>query len=301
MFKKIIYFSLFCFLLLYSLHLKAFSYDTFGGKYQYNVNSTNNINTSSDEEILLIVDFSASMRRPFAHTTRYIQATDSIESLLRQLPASTRIGMRIFGADSNEDKRATCTSTKLVSSIRNNNNSNVISNLFGREPAGTSPLTYTLRQAVESDFNNASASTIKHIVLVTDGKENCGEDPCQYIKRLMAKRNDIVIDVVGISLEDNAYSQLSCLANQTNGKLHIVNSIDDLNTMLKKAVTSQNTTPKEPVVASGFGTAYPPQSTAGFSPTVPPPSSANNTITSDINKPVLSKIKYNNYAFEFDM
>ena len=55
------------------------------------------------------------------------------------------------------------------------------------------PITYSLKQAVKKDFLGYSGK--KHIILLTDGGENCDESPCAYVMELIKVRKDIKIDV----------------------------------------------------------------------------------------------------------
>jgi hypothetical protein len=79
------------------------------------------------------------------------------------------------------------------------------------------PITYSLKQAVNNDFKDLDG--IKHIILLTDGGENCDESPCDYSIELMKKRRDIKIDVVAFNVNDDEdLAQLRCVADVTSGQ-----------------------------------------------------------------------------------
>ena len=73
------------------------------------------------------------------------------------------------------------------------------------------------------------------IVLITDGGENCGGDPCAFAKSLMAQRSDIHIDVVLVSSNSRA---LKCLANTTGGKFYRANSYYDFSNVVTQSMSS---------------------------------------------------------------
>ena len=58
----------------------------------------------------------------------------------------------------------------------------------------------------------------KHIILLTDGGENCDESPCDYAIELMKTRRDIKIDVIAFNVADSDdLAQLKCTADVTGG------------------------------------------------------------------------------------
>ena len=82
----------------------------------------------------------------------------------------------------------------------------------------------------------------KKIILITDGGENCGGNPCAFARNLMKKRNDIHIDVVLASSSSNA---LTCLASTTGGHLYHVNNLSDFTTTMTKSMQSEPATLNE--------------------------------------------------------
>ena len=121
---------------------------------------------------------------------------------------------------------------------------NISDKLGQLNPQGVSPIGYSLRQAIQNDFS--PAASLKHIILVTDGAENCGDDPCLFIKRLVKLRDDIKIDVIGITVDENAYSQLNCLSVQTKGNYYTVNTPEDFKIKFDQAFYSETPNSDKP-------------------------------------------------------
>ena len=82
---------------------------------------------------------------------------------------------------------------------------------------GATPLVYALDRTVYQDFMPFGTTTPKKIVLITDGGENCGGDPCAFARQLINKRSDVTIDVVLVSSSSRA---LACLSSTTGGKFY---------------------------------------------------------------------------------
>lgn len=310
MFNKFFIFLL-LFLSFYIIQLKASSYDNYDGKYTYskytgeNAN-INNLNLNKDEEILIILDFSSSMQKKLNDQPRINYAVNALRNVIDKLPDDTKIGLRIFGPDEKSltmyrsgtgiNTNRDCRASKLEVPIASNNKSNIKNRLSGYyRPFGESPIGYSLRQAINNDF--LLTESLKHIVLITDGKEGCGDDPCRYIRELMTTRDDIKIDVIGISTDENAYSQLSCLASTTKGKYFIVRNIDDLYLSIETAVTSVSPLDIQEKISN--------YSKQNINTSQYPNFNNNQNIIQKDSIDNKSKnkniIKYSNYAFEFDI
>ena len=93
-------------------------------------------------------------------------------------------------------------------------------------------------KAVQNDFS--PSATLKHIILITDGGENCGDDPCLFIRRLMQLRDDFKIDVIGITVDINAYSQLKCIALAGKGEYYNVRTPEDFKIKFKHERNVEN-------------------------------------------------------------
>ena len=101
-------------------------------------------------------------------------------------------------------------------------------------PRGMTPITYSLIFAVYKDLDGYDG--VKHIILLTDGGENCDESPCDYSIELVKTRKDIKIDVIAFNVHDeDDLAQLQCTANVTGGKFveadtkaQLVKSMEDL-------------------------------------------------------------------------
>ncbi|MCB1313360.1 MAG: VWA domain-containing protein [Sedimentitalea sp.] len=83
-------------------------------------------------------------------------------------------------------------------------------------PQGMTPLTDALQVARDQIPPTAEAADI---VLITDGLENCGGDPCALAARFAAEGIDMRAHVVGFGMAEGEIGALSCLPDQTGGLL----------------------------------------------------------------------------------
>ena len=229
----------------------SYAYQNFDGKYNYNeYGRERNISTSfsdANTEVLFVVDFSGSMNKRLGYAPKAFLAIDAIRSILNDTGQTTKIVLRIFGVTDRSiyqysesgveyNKHNLCTASELVMPIAKYNNENISDSLSRYKPQGATPIGYALRQAIQNDFS--PTASLKHIILITDGYETCGDDPCMYISRIMQMRNDIKIDVIGITVNENEYSKLSCISRVTKGNFFAVNSPDDFELKFRQAFKS---------------------------------------------------------------
>ena len=112
-----------------------------------------------------------------------------------------------------------CRASTLISPILKNNAPYIAQNLQKAKPRGMTPITFSLKQAIKYDFMGFSGK--KHIILLTDGGENCDESPCTFVMNLIKIRRDISIDVIAFNVQnDEDLEQLKCTALVTSGKFY---------------------------------------------------------------------------------
>ena len=111
--------------------------------------------------------------------------------------------------------------------IGQNTKENILNSFNNYASRGASPIGLALREAIQNDFSSNASS--KHIVLITDGADTCGDNPCLFLANMLKSRNDIRIDVIGITVKENEFSSLQCLAASGKGAFYEVKNQNDFN------------------------------------------------------------------------
>ena len=233
----------------------------------YNLYTPNSYNakaqTSQIQYIDLVMDYSGSMSRWIE------QAKRTMSSIIAQIPSTTKVGLRVFGQDNSSLNTAPqmgtvtgtkkvngkiqviaksnrpnnsfngCTATSKMVALSQANASSLIAGMNLAQIGGSTPMVYGMQQAVAEDFAGYDRTSPKKLILVTDGGENCGGDPCKFARDLMKQRSDIHIDVI---LVDSSSNKLSCLASTTGGHMYKVNDISKFSTVLTQSMQAQPTT-----------------------------------------------------------
>ncbi len=182
---------------------------------------------TGNTNVLFIVDFSNSMNEELYGTSKLKMALNTLYEILPKIPQGVRVGLRVYGQTSGFTYFQGCMASKLLVPLGTNNRDAIYGALSRTNAVGWTPITYSLKQAVANDFIGVAGK--KHIILLTDGGENCDESPCTYVIELMKYRDDISVDVIAFDVNDyEARTQLRCTALTTSGKFFTANNAGEL-------------------------------------------------------------------------
>jgi len=151
--------------------------------------------------ILFLVDGSNSMFGKWEKSVKI----DAAKTILSDLVDSLRVNknlelaLRIYGHRYSLDNR-NCEDTKLEVAFAPSNHDEIIKKMNDLEPKGTTPIAYSLTQAA-NDFP-VSDQYRNIVIIITDGNESCGGDPCAVSESLQRKRIFLKPFVIGLSMED---------------------------------------------------------------------------------------------------
>ena len=215
-------------LILITLAIPVFAYQVY--------NSENYNYTESGDKVLFVIDYSNSMGEYLEHKTKVNQVKEMMNFVLPKISPETKVGLRVYGHTCNVIAFNACRSSELMVPLGFSNSTEILSKMQKLRPRGMTPITYSLKQAVEKDLEGLDG--IKHIILLTDGGENCDESPCDYSIELIKKRRDIKIDVIAFNVHDeDDLAQLKCTANVTGGRFLDVDTRAELFRSMEEMIT----------------------------------------------------------------
>lgn len=175
----------------------------------------NNIN----EKVLFILDFSKSMAEKVGDKKKVDLMRQTMSEILPRINKKIMVGLRVYGNKYGFSAYDACRTSSLLVPISGQNSFEIEQKLAQTTPKGMTPITYSLNQAVLSDFKGFGGK--KHIVLLTDGGEDCDESPCTWAVSLMKQRKDVKVDVVAFNINNkDDLDQLRCTASVTNGNFY---------------------------------------------------------------------------------
>ncbi len=191
-----------------------------------------------DEKILFILDFSSSMTEELDGERKIDLMLQTMAQILPTLNKRTWAGLRVYGHRMGFTQYDACKASTLLVPITPASTIRMQEKLSKTNPRGMTPITYSLKKAVDSDFLGFDGK--KHIILLTDGGENCDESPCLWAMELIKTRKDVKIDVIAFNISDkDDLDQLKCTALVTTGKFHSAKTAAELVRSLQKSLNIQ--------------------------------------------------------------
>lgn len=169
--------------------------------------------------------------------------TEIIDSI-RNVP-DLQMALRTFGADYSLYPERNCQDTRLLVPFAPDNALKIEYAIKGIDPKGTTPIAYSLGKCAD-DFTPCDHCH-DVVILITDGIEECGGDPCEVSKELHAKGINLRPFIIGIGNEDfsGAYN---CV-----GKFFDVRQEENFKNVLKIVISQalNNTTAQVNLIDAG--------------------------------------------------
>ena len=123
--------------------------------------------------------------------TKFERMKELLTKTLKALPADAEVAIRVYG---NYGALDACKATSLIMPFHRLNTPQITKVIDRYKPAGLSPLTYALHEAIDKDLKENSEGKAT-IILITDGADTCGLDPASYMKS--RDRKDLILLTVG--------------------------------------------------------------------------------------------------------
>jgi Ca-activated chloride channel homolog len=170
----------------------------------------NNPPTPKVTRILFILDASGSMEDKFDGRTRMQVAKDILTKLVDSLKTvpNLELALRVYGHQFDKILN-NCKDTKLEVPFKPGNHEAIKTKIKTITPKGTTLIANSLTHAT-SDFPDDKSSR-NVIILITDGIEACGGDPCALSIGLQKKRIFLKPFIIGIGADDNFAKAFSCM------------------------------------------------------------------------------------------
>jgi Ca-activated chloride channel family protein len=159
---------------------------------------------------------------------RIARVKKSMQTVIPEVAPLRRLGLIVYGEGAYDD----CDSIELRLKPTPNAAGTLLDAIKKINPRGRTPLTRSVEMAAdELDYRNKPAT----IVLLTDGEETCGGDPCRTAKALKAEAKDLTIHVIGYR-EQGGYFTARCMSDQTGGDYKSVKTEEELIEALRKTL-----------------------------------------------------------------
>jgi hypothetical protein len=181
--------------------------------------------------LMIVFDGSGSMWGQVGGRAKIELARQALSSVLSEVSPDMEIGMLAYG----HRVRGQCSDIELIVPMGPAGQTvpRIIAAANGMNPRGMTPLSDAVLIAAQRMGHTEQAATV---VLLTDGIETCGGDPCALGRLLAREGVDFRAHVVGFDLTDAEQRQVSCLAEETGGMFLAASDADELQAALARTI-----------------------------------------------------------------
>ena len=193
---------------------------------------------SAAESRMLVLDASGSMWGQIEGVTKIEIARDVFKDIVNDWPDDTETGLIAYGHRAKGD----CTDIEVLVPPGPLDRQALFSTVDALKPVGKTPLSDAVRLGAETLKFTENKATV---VLVSDGKETCNNDPCELAKELEQFGVDFTAHVIGFAIASREEQEsLRCLAENTGGDFLLATSAGELEEALRK--TTLDKPPEQP-------------------------------------------------------
>jgi hypothetical protein len=182
-------------------------------------------NLMAEENIHLILDASGSMWGRVEGREKIVIAKEVLTDLIGKLPKDIQVGLTVYGHRSKGD----CNDIQLLVPTEKGNRKILADRIASIVPKGKTPIAGSL-EVVAKHLRQLEGNTT--VILVSDGKETCGGDPCALVRRLIVQGVNLKMFVVGFDVTDEEREQLFCIAETGGGQYFDARNAEQLMTAI---------------------------------------------------------------------
>lgn len=176
-----------------------------------------------EPEVIVIVDASGSMRDPMpGAASRLDAAKRGAEQTIRSLPQDVDVALVEF-SDCGRVRRDKFYSAPERGAL--------VGEINRLEPQRGTPLADAIRRAGQI----ASDSAPSAIVVVSDGGDSCGGDPCAVARAVRASKPNVTINVIDVSTSAADRQILQCVASAGGGRVMRPGDAPELGRAMRQA------------------------------------------------------------------
>ena len=193
--------------------------------------SQTNLAAQNDDlpEAMLVMDFSGSMWGAVNGEAKYEVLNTIVDRNFDEWSNSLDLGVLAYG----HRRKGDCRDIELAFRPGEARSSAMRNWVTRQRPVGKTPLGNSLITAA-SYFNNKGQEA--NLIVLSDGIESCGVDPCRTIRDLQAQGAKMTAHVIGFDLDARDANEIRCIADSTGGTYVDASRADQLIDGFRRAV-----------------------------------------------------------------
>lgn len=192
-------------------------------------------------DLLFVLDASGSMWGQIDGVAKITTAKQALTALIGDLAPETNVGLMAYG----HRREGDCSDTEILYPVFNYDTNLLKPVIEAITPRGKTPIAAALQQAAEAMPQSRRPA---NVLLISDGLETCGGDPCAAAKALAEQGINTRVHVVGFDLTQEENAALQCIADNGGGNYYAANDAESFVEAVNQAVSDAeaDTAPSEP-------------------------------------------------------
>lgn len=195
--------------------------------------------TAPTARVMIVLDASGSMWGRIDGKPKIAIARDVIRGILKGWDPKMDLGLTVYG----HRRKGSCTDIQTLIPVGKPNVRAIMRAVDAINPKGKTPLSEAVRRAAEALKYTEERATV---ILISDGRETCGADPCAVGRALEKSGVDFTAHVIGFDVKRGEQAGLRCLAKATGGRFFAAKNAAGLRQALTRTVSAVKTAAAKP-------------------------------------------------------
>lgn len=191
-------------------------------------------------QMMLVLDASGSMWQRIGNKEKILIAREVVGEILDDWEPGTELGVVAYG----HRRKGDCDDIETVVPVGPVDVETIRRTVNRIQPKGKTPLSAAVLKAAQDLRYTEEKATV---ILISDGKETCGMNPCSVGEELEKSGVDFTAHVIGFDISEEEREQLQCLAQATGGQYFDAREAEELKVALSQAVEQVKIQPDQVV------------------------------------------------------
>jgi len=185
------------------------------------------------DNLVLILDASGSMWGKLGPETKIESARKVVRDMVGKLPAGSKLGLVAYG----HRQKGDCNDIETLVPAGSSDLGAIPDRVDKLNPLGMTPITKAFEQGAATAKTGGAPGTI---VMVTDGLETCGGDPCAAVRAAKQAGQEFVLHIIGFDVAKENVSSLECAAQAGEGLYIPAEDAAALSAALEQTMTAES-------------------------------------------------------------
>ncbi|RIA55128.1 vWA domain-containing protein [Dichotomicrobium thermohalophilum] len=210
---------------------------------------------AQSDKVMLILDSSRSMWGQIDGVNKVVHAREALARFFKQQEGAFQLGLMAYG----HQEKASCDDFAVLQEVGEVEAAGYASAVKNISPKGSTPIAAALDAAADE---MAKETGRKHIVLLSDGLDNCEGDPCARARQLAQSVPQMTLHAIAFDKtgKEEQLRQLACVAEPSGGIFKFASNRETLDAALAdvaaritappqttQSVVPENVDPEAPV------------------------------------------------------